>query len=173
MATKSVNLPISIEQIIDLILQLPETEQKQIIEKVTTQKKSSSYQLLLEKINGFQFLDKNWDSYNADTISTKAIQTAVSILEKIVQTTKNYSIELHVFPMRNGGIQFELDSDSLSLEIEIDTKGDLKLIRFDEEGDILEEIMNFDKNNFLNFTHQNPLKVSQLIIPNREERNER
>ena len=149
MANRSVNLPISIEQIIDLILQLPEKEQKQIIEKITTQKKSNSYQLLSEKINGFRFL------------------------EKITNSTQNKSINLHVFPMRNGGIQFELDADTLSLELEIDTKGILKLIRFDEEGDILEEVMNFDKNDFLDFTHQNSLKVSKLILPNREERNER
>ena len=146
MATTNVNLPISIEQIIDLILQLPETEQKQIIEKITTQKKSSNYQVLSEKINGFQFLEKNWDSYNADTISTKAIQKVVSILDKVINSIQNKSIEIHVFPMRNRGIQFELDSDNFSLEIEIDIKGALKLIRFNEEGEILEEVVGFEIN---------------------------
>jgi hypothetical protein len=146
MANPSVNLQISIEQIVDLILQLPKNEQENIIKQIATQKEKTgtTYTEFSEKINGFRFLEKNWDSYNADTISDKAIQKAISILDKIIQTTQNHSIKLHVFPMRNGGIQFELDNENQSFEIEIDTNGILKFIRFDEEGDILEEINNFE-----------------------------
>lgn len=194
MATKSVNLPISIEQIIDLILQLPKKEQEDLIQRISNQKGKTEnrYAELSEKINGFRFLETNWDAYNADKISDNSIQKAISILEKIIScvqnnsvtvdsilnsdketdnsvtidsvldsnqetdnkvtlSTQNHSIQLHVFPMRNGGIQFELDSEDNSFEIEIDTKGGLKLIRFDEEGDILEEIMNFEINKLDSF----------------------
>jgi len=148
MENKNVNLQISIKQIVDLILQLPKSEQENIIKRISTQKEKTGnrYTEFSGKINGFHFLEQNWDSYNADTISDKAIKKAISVLDRIIQTTQSHSIKLHVFPMRNGGIQFELDNENLSFEIEIDTNGILKFIRFDEEGNILEEINNFEIN---------------------------
>lgn len=144
MKTKNANLQISVEQIIDLIIQLPRSEQDRIVKQITKQK-VNVYTEFLEKIKGFKSLEKNWDSYNANKISNNAIEKAISVLEKVIQTTQEYFINTHVFPMRNGGIQFELDNTDcdLSIEIEIDTNGILKLIRFDEEGEIEEEIENF------------------------------
>ena len=103
---------------------------------------------LEERINGFQNLKANWDSYDADPISEKAISIALDVLEFLRREgILTSGIEVNVFPMRDGGIQFEFDTENLSSELEINPKGDLMFLMFDENADLI---------------YQKPLKIYEL-----------
>jgi len=89
---------------------------------------------LIDKINNFSKLKYNWDSYNADTISKTSIDVAIDILKHFINHFSD-DITIDVFPMRDGGIQFELDN----IEIEINQNGKLKFILFDNNDNIIKE----------------------------------
>ncbi len=94
---------------------------------------------LQSKINSFDNLQKNWDSYNADTISQIAIDTAIETLNHLHSKgllTNGFTV--NVFPMRDGGIQFEFDGKYLCAELEISPNGESTCILFDDEGGIVE-----------------------------------
>jgi hypothetical protein len=95
--------------------------------------------LLEDTINSFSKLKANWDSYNADKISKIAINAAIETLNYIQSKgyLSNY-FNVNVFPMRNGGIQFEFDGENFSAELEINNNGELIFILFDDEGSIVE-----------------------------------
>jgi hypothetical protein len=94
---------------------------------------------IADKIKGFSNLQPNWDSYQADKISKKAIETAIETLNHM-RTEGNLSNEMtfNVFPMRDGGIQFEFDSDVICAELEINPYGKLIFVLYDNEGDLIE-----------------------------------
>ncbi|MDP2385632.1 MAG: hypothetical protein Q8M29_04625 [Bacteroidota bacterium] len=93
---------------------------------------------LNDKITGFENLKANWDSYNADPISSSAITIALEILDFLKREgTLTSGIEVNVFPMRDGGIQFEFEAENLSAELEINPNGDLTFILFNNHGDII------------------------------------
>lgn len=77
-----------------------------------------------DKINSFSELQKNWDSYKANEISPYAIKIALKTV-RMLHDNNVLSDNVSVFPMRDGGIQFEFGND---YELEINTKGDLILI---------------------------------------------
>ena len=82
---------------------------------------------LKTRIESFSELKKNWDSYEADEITSSSIITAHSVLDFLSKTTDINSIA--VFPMRDGGIQFEIgeykEIEILNCEInEIDYNSD-------------------------------------------------
>ncbi len=100
----------------------------------------SKYNGLLEKINGFSNLQHNWDSYNADIVSKSAIYTAIETLNHLNskgQLTNGFMV--NVFPMRDGGIQFEFDGNNICAELEIDQNGDSTFILFDDDGNIIDK----------------------------------
>jgi hypothetical protein len=95
---------------------------------------------LKSKIEGFAYLQQNWDSYNADAISMIAIDVAKEILNYFHNNEfLTNGIAVHVFPMRDGGIQFEFDGENICAELEINPNGDSTFILFDDEGNIIDK----------------------------------
>jgi len=99
----------------------------------------------VEKISKFSKLQANWDSYNADPISQNAITTALETIDFLNnQGFLSSGISINVFPMRDGGIQFEFDSVVICAELEINANGELTFILFDDEGNIKVENQLFE-----------------------------
>ncbi len=93
-----------------------------------------------DTINGFLDLQYNWDSYNADVVSQDAVNIAIEILNHL--NSKGFlsnDIEVSVFPMRDGGIQFEFDGKNICAELEINQSGEMTFILFDKEGNIVDK----------------------------------
>lgn len=100
---------------------------------------------LANKIRGFENLLPNWDSYNADPTSLMAVATAMKVLYHLGRASVSHEqMTTNVFPMRDGGIQFEFDCEGLSAELEINPNGELLLLFFDDGGNILERIETFE-----------------------------
>lgn len=79
-----------------------------------------------DKINSFSELEKSWDSYNANKISPAAIKSALKTVQML--SDKNLlSYNVGVFPMRDGGIQFEFGNE---YELEINIEGNLVFLEF-------------------------------------------
>lgn len=95
-----------------------------------------------DTINKFSNLQYNWDTYNADVISQNAISTSIESLIYIIKAQLTNGFTVNVFPMRDGGIQFEFDGDNLIAELEISPDGGLTLINFDVNGNIIGEPQN-------------------------------
>ncbi|MEA3495954.1 MAG: hypothetical protein U9R42_07960 [Bacteroidota bacterium] len=96
------------------------------------------YYQFADTIYGFSNLQNDWDTYNANVISQNAIYTAIKTLNHLNskgQLTSEFAV--NIFPMRDGGIQFEFDSENLIAELEISPEGNLTLIHFDDEGNII------------------------------------
>ncbi len=100
---------------------------------------------LKTRIMGFAHLEQDWDGYNAEPISLPSIATALDVLHQL-ENDRMFSgkISIHVFPMRNGGIQYEFDAENLSVELEIDINGSMLFIVFDEKGNITDRAPLFD-----------------------------
>jgi len=118
-----------------------------LISKNTQKTNSIKLINLKDRINGFKSLKANWDSYNAEPISKYAIYAAIDLLSSL--NKKGYlsfdsGINVNIFPMRDGGIQFDIDNLDFSIEIEIDIKGDLSLLHFNNNRDIVEEKKSID-----------------------------
>ena len=89
-------------------------------------------------INGFTNLQPNWDSYDADVISKVSIDTAIATLNHLYNKgIISDGIKVNVFPMRDGGIQFEFDGENICAELEINQNAELTFILFDEDGNIV------------------------------------
>lgn len=98
-----------------------------------------------DTIYGFSNLQKNWDSYNADTISQIAIDTAIETLNHLHNKgLLANGITVNVFPMRDGGIQFEFDGQYICAELEISPNGEVTFILFDDDGNIVEKEQIFE-----------------------------
>ena len=98
-----------------------------------------------DTIYGFSNLQENWDSYNADTISQTAIYTAIETLNHLHNKgLLANGITVNVFPMRDGGIQFEFDGQYICAELEINPNGEATFILFDDDGDIVEKEQIFE-----------------------------
>jgi hypothetical protein len=90
-------------------------------------------------VNGYCNLSENWDSYGADPISHTAIKAALIVIDQLKRSDIfSEGIEVNVFPMRNGGIQFEFDAEGVCAELEIDVLGEMTLITYDAEANILD-----------------------------------
>ncbi len=100
---------------------------------------------LSDTINGFSKLQPNWDSYNAKAISKNTIAKAIETLNHIYSKgLLSNRIEVNVFPMRDGGIQFEFDGDYNCSELEINQSCELTFFLFDEEGNIVNKWQLFE-----------------------------
>lgn len=104
-----------------------------------------------DTINLYSELEYNWDSYNANPISTAAIKTALKIV-KILNGEMLLSNNVSVFPMRDGGIQFEFGND---YELEIDIEGNLTYLKFINDK-IVDSAIVSDISEFIN-------KVKKLV----------
>jgi hypothetical protein len=97
----------------------------------------SHFSELMERIHCFSELKQNWDSYNADAIAFSSIEIAKKLLTNLYERNLTDPVfQVSVFPMRNGGIQFEIDKANDSCEIEINSDETLALITFDVEVNI-------------------------------------
>lgn len=93
-----------------------------------------------DTINGFANLQHNWDSYDADMISKVSIDTSIETLNHLYNKgILSIGIKISVFPMRDGGIQFEFDGDNICAELEINQNGELTFILFDDDGNIVDK----------------------------------
>lgn len=91
-----------------------------------------------DTINEFKNLQPNWDSYDADVISKVSIDAAIETLNHLYNKGLiSNGIKVSVFPMRDGGIQFEFDGKNICAELEINQNGELTFILFDDDGNIV------------------------------------
>lgn len=68
-----------------------------------------------EKVNTFRELKDGWDTYNGKSISTSVIAKALSIASSLAYraTLQKRTLPMpHIFPLSNGGIEFEFNSIS-------------------------------------------------------------
>jgi len=99
----------------------------------------------VDTINGFSNLKTNWDSYNADAISKNAIDTAIETLNYLLsEGLLSNGINISVFPMRDGGVQFEFEGENICSELEINPSGELTFILFDDNGNIVDKWQLFE-----------------------------
>lgn len=82
------------------------------------------------RIKSFSDLKDNWDGYGADKITEQSIVVAISLLDSLSND------KILVYPMRNGGIQFEIGDYK---EIEI-FNNDITEVIFDSELNIVSEL---------------------------------
>lgn len=82
------------------------------------------------RIKSFSDLKDNWDVYGADKITEQSIVVAISLLDSLSND------KILVYPMRNGGIQFEIGDYK---EIEI-FNNDITELFFDSEYNIVSEL---------------------------------
>ncbi|MDY0344264.1 MAG: hypothetical protein RBR28_11875 [Lentimicrobium sp.] len=105
----------------------------------------SEYAKLSGKVSGFSNLQSNWDSYDAEVISSLAIKTAKKTLAHLnINGLLTSQIEINVFPMRDGGIQFEFDGENICAELEINPHGDSIFILFDDDGNMIDKWQLFE-----------------------------
>lgn len=110
-----------------------------------SEKGSMRYVDLVDKVQGLENLQPNWDSYNADAISLISIATAMKVLNYLAGASVPVEqITTNVFPMRDGGIQFEFDGEGLTAEMEIKPNGEPLFQFFDSLGNVLERIDTFE-----------------------------
>lgn len=94
---------------------------------------------MISIVDSFSELHENWDGYNADRITSAAQKSAINIIHQFGKNDVFNKISVHIFPMRDGGIQFELDGSIITAELEIDPKGTVKFMQYNEVGDIADE----------------------------------
>ena len=95
-----------------------------------------NYTYLKDKLSSFDKLDKNWDGYNAESIDLKVILKAFDFLCYLEYSNIVDNIKINVFPMNDGGIQFEFDG-KLESELEINSELILTFKVFDNESNLI------------------------------------
>lgn len=104
----------------------------------------SKYFELVSRVRQFCNLPLDWDSYGADRINQFAIDSAFQVIERLaIDGLLSTKIDINVFPMRDGGIQFEFDDTGISFELEISPYRKFNFIEYDEEGNVIVEYENF------------------------------
>lgn len=93
------------------------------------------------RIESFSELEKNWDGYDAYEISNQSIAVANSVLDSISKSIDTNTIS--VFPMRNGGIEFEI-GDYKAIEI---FNYEVTEIEFDSEYNVINQMESVWKEN--------------------------
>ncbi len=105
---------------------------------VTTPHSYSDWYVLESRISDFQQLQNNWDGNNAEAISNVALTIAYRILQQLkIGNISSQGLTINVFPMRDGGIQFEFDSVNICAELEINPEGLMQFLLFNEYGAII------------------------------------
>src|SRR6267143_1859591 len=80
----------------------------------------------IQKAIGLTNLQPNWDSYGSHAPSRAVIQTAIHFLRNVAG--ENLPTPL-VVPISGGGLHFEWTIDHRELEVAIDPKGSLEMLR--------------------------------------------
>jgi len=91
---------------------------------------------LMNRIEEFKNLESNWDTYNADKISPAGISNAKQIVN--VFGINNIIFDC-AFPMRDGGVQLEINSKGCNIEIEVSLDSDIKLLVFNKVNNLILE----------------------------------
>ena len=81
-------------------------------------------------------LEPNWDSYGALPIDEKSIQAAREFIARLPPSTWGVTA---VNPTPNGGVQFEWEAGSRSLELEFEAPSTIRYLKSDDEAKIEEE----------------------------------
>lgn len=91
---------------------------------------------IIDRINDFAELNQQgWDNDDANPVTEIAIEKAI----ELVDLNFKYFDDVYVFPMREGGVQFEYEE----IEIEIGPDGVITCILFDKEYNVIyNEIVN-------------------------------
>ena len=84
------------------------------------------------KLQELSQLEKNWDSYGADTITTIAIDVATIILETL--EAMSFPIPW-IIPTADGGISFEWHKANAEFSLSINELGDLESVFIASKGD--------------------------------------
>jgi hypothetical protein len=105
---------------------------------------------LIKNIISFSNLAYNWNSYGSNKVCLKCINRAIKTVN--IFENKNVFIKF-AYPLHDGGVQLELNTDSYSLEIELNPLG------------FKDQIIIFDKNDNIVFEK----KEAQLSIATIEE----
>ena len=85
----------------------------------------------LQKMAGFENLKRNWDTYDALPIEPENICLALKLLEGIISSK---TPEPDIFPVPDGGIQFEWGNEKYDLEVEVSEPQGVMVLFEDEEG---------------------------------------
>lgn len=93
---------------------------------------------LAAQLDSFRALAADWDTYGALPIEPGALERARQLLEALsLQLVYAPAVSVHVFPMRDGGVQVELDRDAASMEIEVHPDGTEDYLLFTPDGTVL------------------------------------
>ena len=101
---------------------------------------SNYYQSIIAKweinsqLDSFSNLEVNWDGEGAPLINQNCIQWSKSIVNTIID---NGMVIDFCVPLRNGGIQLELDGENFDIEIEVHSNNYHYLIVYDKDGEII------------------------------------
>jgi hypothetical protein len=93
---------------------------------------------LERQVEAFRALQPDWDTYGALPIQEVAIRQARRLLHLLsMQLTGARPLSIHVFPMRDGGVQIEIDGDEMEMEVEVHPDGTEDYLVFNPEGQLL------------------------------------
>ncbi|WP_310397874.1 hypothetical protein [Hymenobacter sp.] len=95
----------------------------------------------LAKLRAFEQLLPNWDSYGAPAIQAAAVQSATELVQDplFVKLLPYHHPRLAAFPLRNGGIQLDLNGGKAPLEIEISPDGEREFTLFGPDDEVIWE----------------------------------
>ena len=95
----------------------------------------------VNKLRAFESLAANWDLHGALAIEAAAVQSAIELLRHaaFVQLLPYQNPRLAAFPLRNGGIQLDLNGGKAPLEIEIFPDGSQEFTFFGPDDEVIWE----------------------------------
>jgi hypothetical protein len=95
----------------------------------------------VNKLHTFESLSENWDLHGASAIKPAAIQSAIELLRHaaFVQLLPYQNPRLAAFPLRNGGIQLDLNGGKAPLEVEIFPDGSQEFTLFGPDDEVVWE----------------------------------
>ncbi len=93
---------------------------------------------LARQVESFRSLQPDWDTYGALPTHESAIRRARRLLDLLsLQLTDARSVRIHVFPMRDGGVQIDVDREEAEMEIEVHPDGTEDYLVFNPDGNLL------------------------------------
>ena len=93
------------------------------------------------KLRAFADLTPDWDSYGAAAIAPTAISSALELIQQplFVRLLPYHKPRLAVFPLRNGGVQLDLNGGKAPIEIEVSPTGELEFTLFGPDDEVVWE----------------------------------
>lgn len=102
-------------------------------------KKDSRLEVNLRKLSSFLSYPANWNGYGAVVINPELVELTSNILKVL-------PLQPEVFPLSNGGIQFEFDGPNQEyLEIEFSDLNKVNIFHIDSSGNESERAESIDK----------------------------